>query len=111
MAKSMKALRMGAGLLSSPLSRYTAEMSEAVEKGLFHVEGWFQSNWTVGWVEVAEGPRRDVRRTGIEAESKRETRRRDVFPVPPVRRIVMIEALVLVLVFDSGLGVDSQGEL
>jgi hypothetical protein len=96
--KSIKALRMGAGLLSSPLSRYTAEMSEAVEKGLLHVEGRFQSNWTVGWVEEAEGPRRDVRRMGMEAEWRREARRRDVLPVPPVRRIVMIEALVLVLV-------------
>jgi hypothetical protein len=44
-------------------------------------------------VEEAEGPRREVKRMGIEAESKREARRRDVLPVPPVRRIVMIESL------------------
>jgi hypothetical protein len=98
MAKSIKALRMGAGLLSSPLSRYTAEMSEAVEKGLFHVEGVFQSKWTVGWVEEAEGPRREVKRMGMEAEWRREARRRDVLPVPPVSRMVMIETLVLVLI-------------
>jgi hypothetical protein len=75
-------------------------MSEVVEKGFSHVEGRFQSNWTVGWVEEAEGPRREVRRTGMEAEWRREARRREVLPVPPVRRMVMIESLVVVLVLE-----------
>ena len=66
-------------------------MSEAVEKGLDHVVESFQSKRTVGKDEEAEGPRREVKRTGIEAEWKREARRRDVLPVPPVRRMVMVD--------------------
>jgi hypothetical protein len=49
-------------------------------------------------VEEAEGPRREVKRMGMEAEWRREARRRDVLPVPPVSRMVMIETLVLVLI-------------
>lgn len=66
-------------------------MSEAAEKGLDHVEVSFQSKRTVGKDEEAEGPRREVKRTGIEAEVRREARRREVLPVPPVRRMVMVD--------------------
>jgi hypothetical protein len=67
-----------------------AEMSGEVVKGLFHVVSSVQLNCTVGWAEEAEGPRREVKRTGMEALLRREARRREVLPVPPVRRMVMI---------------------
>lgn len=67
-----------------------AEISGDVVKGLFHVVLSVQLNCTVGWVDEAEGPRRDVRRTGMEAWSRREARRKEVLPVPPVRRMVMV---------------------
>jgi len=66
-------------------------MSEVAEKGLDQVEESFQSKRTVGKEEEAEGPRREVKRIGIEAEWRREARRREVLPVPPVRRIVIVD--------------------
>jgi hypothetical protein len=83
-----------------------AEMSGEVVKGLFHVLLSVQSNCTVGWVEEAEGPRREVKRTGMEVLLRREVRRREVLPVPPVRRIVMV---VMVLIWKVVVKV-SQGE-
>jgi hypothetical protein len=89
-----------------------AEMSGEVVKGLFHVVLSVQSNCTVWWVEEAEGPRREVRRTGMEALLRREARRRDVLPVPPVRRMVMIVMVsiwkVVVEVSSGMLEVDSK---
>jgi hypothetical protein len=91
-----------------------AEMSGEVVKGLFHVVSSVQLNCTVGWVEEAEGPRREVKRTGMEAVSRREARRREVLPVPPVRRMVMIVMVlvwkVVVKVKFTVLEVDSKRE-
>lgn len=43
-----------------------------------------------------EGPRREVKRMGMLAPLSREARRKEVFPVPLVRRIVMVALVVWV---------------
>lgn len=65
-------------------------MSVAAEKGVVQVALSSQSKRMVGAREVAEGPRREVKRTGMFASWSREARRKEVFPVPPVRRMVMV---------------------
>src|SRR5436853_5740413 len=63
-----------------------------LSKAVFQVASSVQSNLTEGWPWVAvSGPRREARRKGIFVAWRRSAMRVAVLPVPPVRRIVILE--------------------